>query len=424
MDLRFPHPLQNWLMGIAVFFLPFEQLQFISIICWILLAVWWFFNKSYKEIIPQIKKTPLILLFSGFYIYHVIGMCWSSNMVYGLNDLQTKMSLFFFPIIICTVPLDKNSYRFVSNGFIAGCFAAIIGCLSLAFHDYHISNDISAFYYVRFSHFIHATYFTMYLNLASLLISKKLLEEWDSVSAKRYFYLGLLLLFLLNTMLLSSRTASVVSFISIPVFLLISGKSTLKKTSSFVLPLIVLLFIGITYPGTLHYNNRYQQVEAEVNKIETDKSQQTNSASQSILPTAEGSSFNSTTSRMLLWTYSFNVIKNHPLVGVGTGNLRIELNKEYLRNGWQYGVEKEYSSHNQYLHTGVILGVIGIAILLLSLMLPFFQSVKSKDWLYAGFLFIIIFNNITEDTMEIQKGILFYGFFNSYFLVLGQRKQD
>jgi O-antigen ligase len=150
-----------------------------------------------------------------------------------------------------------------------------------------------------------------------------------------------------------------------------------------------------------------------VKEVYNDKTAET------ILPTS-GTTYNSTSSRLYLWKYSLNVISRNPVFGVGTGDLKEELNAEYSRNNWTYGIEKKYSSHNQYLHTGVILGWIGIILLCLMLFLPFLGAIKLRDWMYAGFLLIIIVNNVTEDVLEVQKGVLFYGFFNSYFLALAR----
>ena len=79
-------------------------------------------------------------------------------------------------------------------------------------------------------------------------------------------------------------------------------------------------------------------MESAVTAIETPA---VNHSDKITLPASNGNDFNSTTSRELLWKYSFNVINRNPILGVGTGDLRTELNAEYLSNGWKYGVEKE-----------------------------------------------------------------------------------
>ncbi len=373
MNLRFPNPLQNWIMGIAVFFMPFEQYQFISITCWILLSLWWLYNKGFYDLIPQLKKQPIVLLFSGFYLYHVIGMLWSVNLDYGLMDLQTKMSLFLIPLVFCTLSIDKDSYGIIRNGFIGGCIFALLTCINTATRNYQATGDISYFFYEKYSLNLHTTYFTMYLNLAGIMIAKEIVDVWtEKPAVQRIGYLLLLFFFLLNIMLISSKTATIVSFITVPGFLFLYGKKTLTTNSAILLPFLVLLFIGIVFPGILSLNDRYQQVKEVYNDKTTEAMQPTS-----------GTTYNSTSSRLYLWKYSLNVISRNPVLGVGTGDLKEELNAEYSRNNWTYGIEKKYSSHNQYLHTGVILGAVGIVLLCLMLFLPFFGALKLKDLMYA-----------------------------------------
>jgi O-antigen ligase len=109
---------------------------------------------------------------------------------------------------------------------------------------------------------------------------------------------------------------------------------------------------------------------------------------------------------------------------VGIGDIHDELNKEYSKNNFQFGIGKNFNPHNQYLHTGVSLGVIGILVLLLMLVFPFVYSMKHQEWIYALFILIIFLNSMTESILERQAGILFFSFFNSLFAVYLFSKEE
>lgn len=66
-------------------------------------------------------------------------------------------------------------------------------------------------------------------------------------------------------------------------------------------------------------------------------------------------------SREFFFTYSFEVIKNHPVLGVGAGNLMLEVGRM-----WGMSVEHLLPVHNVYLYIWAELGIPGLALFLLA----------------------------------------------------------
>lgn len=67
--------------------------------------------------LKSIRKKKTILLFTGFYLLHIVGLCWSIDQEYGLHDLRIKLPLVVLPWVI---GLSTDYLLAVSNGLL--CF--------------------------------------------------------------------------------------------------------------------------------------------------------------------------------------------------------------------------------------------------------------------------------------------------------------
>lgn len=122
------------------------------------------------------------------------------------------------------------------------------------------------------------------------------------------------------------------------------------------------------------------------------------------------------TQRIEYWKTSVHIIKQHPLFGVGTGDVNNAFTQAYKEMNSKLDPRWQLMSHNQYLRVGVTLGIVGMLIFLFSLSFPWFYHHKSGDLLYSAFFFIAICSMFTEDTLETQAGVTFFAFLNSFFL--------
>jgi O-antigen ligase len=105
------------------------------------------------------------------------------------------------------------------------------------------------------------------------------------------------------------------------------------------------------------------------------------------------------------------------LAGTLSSNiLNIELSKKYQQNGYAGIESKHLNAHNQFLQTSAAIGFLGMLVLFLLLLIPFIQSLISKDFVFAGFLFITFSNAWVEGILEAQAGVIFFAFFYSLFL--------
>ncbi|WP_377479252.1 O-antigen ligase family protein [Pontibacter toksunensis] len=117
--------------------------------------------------------------------------------------------------------------------------------------------------------------------------------------------------------------------------------------------------------------------------------------------------------RLVFWRTAIEVIEQNPLFGVGTGDGQDALDIHYEERNLNSLLG--YNPHNQYLHTGVMLGLIGTFYLLLTLLLPSIVAFRRGDTIYQIFLLIISVSFLTESVLQGNKGIVFYALFNALY---------
>ncbi|MBK7690336.1 MAG: O-antigen ligase family protein [Bacteroidetes bacterium] len=113
--------------------------------------------------------------------------------------------------------------------------------------------------------------------------------------------------------------------------------------------------------------------------------------------------------RLISYQYALEIIRNHPIIGVGIGDVYGQMKQRYSRD-FQ---DKEVTTllpHNQFLMAGVGLGIIGILYLLL-LQFSIFKLVKKNDFLYLSFCIVMLFTMMIEPLYETQYGTCIFLFF-------------
>ena len=111
---------------------------------------------------------------------------------------------------------------------------------------------------------------------------------------------------------------------------------------------------------------------------------------------------------------SLNIIKENPIMGVGTGDISVAFNDYYEKSNSKLTRENRLRSHNQYLAITVAFGVVGLIWFLSSMLYPLFADKKNINYLYIVFLLIMMLSMLTGDTLETQIGVTLFAFFNSF----------
>lgn len=383
------------LLVVLVFMLPlFQQ---VSVICLGLVFMVNLLRKDILEVIRIALMDKVNCLLILFYFFHLAGLLYSDNLRYATADLQTKISYVLFPLLMPAFYVDRKNLHRIIYGLVAGCTIACIVCLSNSYRAYRADHDPAEFIYEHFSILLHPTYFTLYLNLAFILALEHLVSEWKHSGVFfRVLFIALASFLFISIILAGARTATATSWLTaciLSVFLIFQNRSWIK--GSLILIICMVLAASFQYATMQVGKERAAQITG--------------------LFKEQPAKFNSANVRIYLWKYAGEVIQEHPVWGVGTGDFKDELIKKYKENNFDEGIKKNYNPHNQYLHTTVMLGFIGLVVLLCLLILPLLTAFRYREVIYFLFLLMILFNNLTEDVLEVQKGVIFFALFNTLF---------
>ncbi len=120
----------------------------------------------------------------------------------------------------------------------------------------------------------------------------------------------------------------------------------------------------------------------------------------------------SNSQRLLMWETSVELLKESPLVGVGTGDVKDALKQRNKEKGLDHLVELNLNSHNQFLNLGVALGVVGMLLLILLVFTAFVYGclVSGDLWIHRLIMLGIILFLLTESAFETQAGVVFFTF--------------
>lgn len=110
---------------------------------------------------------------------------------------------------------------------------------------------------------------------------------------------------------------------------------------------------------------------------------------------------------------SLGIIKDNPIIGVGTGDIADAFEYYYEETNSKLRPEYRFRCHNQYLAITVAFGIVGLLWCLFSLFYPIIADKKNRNYIYLVFMFIMLLSMLTEDTLETQIGVTVFAFFNS-----------
>jgi O-antigen ligase len=249
---------------------------------------------------------------------------------------------------------------------------------------------------MKFSIFLHPSYYSMYIDMVFLFIYYLFANEKEVLSKIEKNMLLFSVFFLeLILVLLQSKMGM---FISAGLLVVLLAKYGLKH--GYKAPGIIAVSMAVLYFLSFHlFIGERSRVVSAAHIIANNQ-------------TSAGS-VESTQVRYYVWHSALAVIKAHPVIGVGTGNEASAMVTQYLKDGYTGAAKENLNTHDQYLQTTVVLGVIGLLALLACFLFPFIKCVKERRFIYGAFLVIVAANFLVEAMLETQSGTIFYGLFNS-----------
>ncbi|NTW34223.1 MAG: oligosaccharide repeat unit polymerase [Bacteroidetes bacterium] len=387
---------------LLAFIMPLHK----AIFSWILIlyAIFWIVSGGWNEKIKSLKnnfKTFLFLI--SLYFLYLIGLLCTSNIEVGLFDIQVKVCLFAIPFILSSIS-KKIVLKPVIFVFIAGCLLSFILSIGVALYQYIHTGSTIVFYYTKLSLIHHPSYLAMYIDFA---IACLIWFEFDRKNTSLFYskYITFLLIFIFSIFvgLLSSKMGIIILvLIFLFTIILFVSKYHKIKTGFALLALCFLFFSTLIFFNPEIYG-RFDTARKSLLGQYTDP-------------------VDGTYNRKQVWKAGISIIMENSIIGVGTGDSKDELLKEFQKNNLKDAYEKKLNAHDQFIQTFISIGILGFIIILALFIIPFILAWKKKQWLFMIFLIIVFVNFLVESMLETQAGVVFYAFFNTL-LFLEMKKE-
>lgn len=357
-----------------------------------------------------------VLLFALLYLVYVAGTFYSENLFGGEGaffDLEIKLSLLIFPLIISTLPLgitEEITLYHVMIAFIAGCLVSALMLISVALLHYYDGSGINVFFYTGLSGNHHPSYIALFYSFAVVLLIYLYLSEKE-MSLNKKSLLLLAILILTEMIVLLSSKAGIIGMV-IALVILFLWQLTLKRSHK-PRNLVFIGIVGMVFGIMNLLSPQSYQRFFEAGKV-IESHDQVNKAADA-----------SSEVRILIWQAAFEIIREHPFAGTGTGDVKLSLREKYKKYGYQHALESNLNAHNQYLQTYIATGLAGFVLLVMGLAIPISMSIVRREPVYFAFIILTGFHLLVESMLERQAGVVFYAFFNALlFANLASLKQD
>ena len=298
----------------------------------------WLFSGNYKSKFYQISSNKLMLASIAFFSLHVVGLAWTEDLSWGLHIVH-KMWYFllFFPILYTIVSRKYITY-YISAFLLAMSITEILSYLIwfeviLPFKNATAFNPTPFMSHVSYNPILA---FAIYLVLHKILITKNLGKF------QLFLFIFFAISMSINMFITGGRAGYIMYFVMLGI-LSFQYYNFNKIKALFAALIIVPVVFFSAYQTSIMFNERVDRTYENITNYSENK---TSSVGQRI-------------------TYAINswdIIKQSPFIGVGTGDFPVEYKKMNMVN--TPSLINTTNPHNMYILVLVQLGLLGLASLL------------------------------------------------------------
>jgi O-antigen ligase len=331
-------------------------------------------------------------------VWQLIGLFYTQDLENGWFNLQQKLPILFFALLFGSIPpLSQTWIGRIKVSYISGALFTCIYLFAAAIQHYSVYHDPGAFLYIKLSPHLHPSYLALYLSVALLFCfdgmsnseSKTQFSFWGLVTVMCYLFIVLL-----------QSKAGLIGGTAVLLFgaiLLVVRKRLWLAGIAFAF-IAFLLNTGLNYVLDGQLNARLKQAYQALNEPSNKSENKDDYKDSSQL-------------RIEVWQSCVKVIKQHPIIGVGSGDVREVLRAEYQKSTYTIAADKHLNAHNQFLQQQIAGGVFALIFLLAWIILSATgssHSFKLEAWIIPA---LILWNLLPESMLESQWGVLPIAFF-------------
>ncbi|MEN8120227.1 MAG: O-antigen ligase family protein [Bacteroidota bacterium] len=399
----------------------------------IIISFWiftWILEGNIKEKFFSFSYRKLYVGFLIYFFLTIISLFYTIDFNDGLFDIQEKLSIAFFPIILAgSNEIVKKHYKTILLVFVLANLIASIYCLSDAFfsnliiengtwyikywHWYgtekysfwqQINMRISNFSGSLLSSLMHPSYFSMYILFSIVILFDFYRSRIVKTIGWKIIVFFIIIFFIIMIYFLQSR-AGLIAFLITAIFIILYEMLNKRKKRLLFIGIIIIT-LGSTF---LFTSTRMQKVAKQA---------------LSLVKHPEQESLQEKDARFHTWFAATEVIKENFWFGTAPANLYKELGKKYEQHNLKKANDAQLNAHNQYLETFAGLGIFGFLSLIFILVYGFYFAYKKKHYLLFFLLVILSINFMFESMLNRMAGVLFMMFFYSLFVFMKQFREE
>ena len=377
-----------------------------------LLVFVWFWEGHFSKKLQLFKSNISLAFLPLLFFLFALGLFYSTNQTYGLEKMETRLSLLVIPIVLPSMISLNFAYnrRVFSKWYVRAAVFTALFCFFRALvlyirHVYWLNSpmgeetDISSnfFFYSTLSQGImHPGYLAMYANTALILCLYDIrLSQSTRRKLRRAFQAIVLVLFVV---LLYSKAGLAAMSLIILAFAM-RWAWFQKKWQVLALSFVGMIgFFAVIYFYVPNTQLRLQTILAS-QKIENHNPLSTES----------------TQTRIHAWKAARKVIAEKPVFGHGTGDAMDVLFTKYDELGYVGVRTIEMNAHNEFYQTGIALGFVGMGVLIMVFISGIYISYRRRNFAVGLWSICMALAMAFESYLNTQAGVVLLALFMTYF---------
>lgn len=352
----------------------------------------------------RVLSKPVLVLVS-LYLLNLLAILYSANKPEGVNLAVRQLAILLFPVLFALSHIDLVKYRMpLLCVFGFSCTVTVLYLYVDALYTiYNFRLPVASLFTASFMNHnfsqpvgIHATYLSVYIAFSIIAFLVLLLRK-PPVRQKWIYIMACLVLFA-GLVQLSSRAVFIAFLLIMNTafpLLLFTGR---KRLQFFLTSLVIAAAVLALIFSVDAFKTRY------VSELETDL-------------TGKVKIIENTEPRLARWQVIADLVKRSPVIGYGNGTEPRLLKDKYFEKGLYISYLNEFNTHDQYLGILLKTGMVGLLLFLYILYVGFASAIRTRHIVLLGFMMIIAVVSVSENILDLNKGIFFYGFFFPFLLV-------
>ena len=304
----------------------------------VLIVLLWLFSGDYLSKYNQIKQSKLLIASIVFFVLHVIGLLWTEDLEWVLHMVH-KMWYFLllFPIL-CTIVKSSYTKHYIAAFLLAITLTEILSYLVWfeiipPFKDATVENPTPFMSHITYNPILA---FSIYLVLHEIFFNKNLTQFRFSLYS--FFALSMSI----NMFITGGRAGQVMYFAMLAILIFQFFNKKKVKALLLTTALIPSIFITAYQASDLFQQRVDDAVKNTINYSEIKSA--------------------SVGERITFALNSWEVIKENPIIGIGTGDFPSEYAKVNRVNTPE--MHNTTNPHNMYALIAVQLGFVGLVSML------------------------------------------------------------